>query len=412
MKIKIYILLFFSLSYTGIKTYAQTVNTGMLYVSENTKFSSVSSFYNTPEAKFYNDGRSSLYGNLTNEGIFDFYNPTGVLRMVGKQLQTIAGDEIFTTNFHLENLTPFIAFQLKTKVNVYQHVNFNLGILENRVYQGELNFLENAMAFNASSLSFVDGPVHKYGNSDFVYPIGNRNFYRPARTSNLVSTHLIKATYFLSNPGVTYDLQLKDPLIEKIDHQEYWEISIDESQEMLLSLGWDAQTTPSFILNQLNQENAVHIVKWNANAKRWIDIGGAINFSEEAITAAVKESGIYTFALMKFKEINPCDIIVFNAVTPNNDGFNDSLKIENENPDCAQNLVVKIFNRWGVKVFETNSYGDPGQVFDGYSTGRLTVQEQSQLPSGTYYYLLEYNYKKGKGLSKHAKSGYIHLSVE
>ena len=49
---------------------SQTVNTGMLYVSENTKFSSVSSFNNKPEATFYNDGRTSLYADIYNEGLY------------------------------------------------------------------------------------------------------------------------------------------------------------------------------------------------------------------------------------------------------------------------------------------------------------------------------------------------------
>ena len=58
------------------------------------------------------------------------------------------------------------------------------------------------------------------------------------------------------------------------------------------------------------------------------------------------------------------------------------------------------------------NYGAPGQVFDGYSSGRLTVQEQSQLPSGTYFYVLEYDYEQGDGLKKHQKAGYIHLSTD
>jgi len=85
--------------------YAQTVNTGMIYVSPDTKFSSVSNFKNHPKANFYNDGRASFYAYINNEGVFDFYQQTGELRLVGNDLQEISGEEIFTTNLYLENPT-------------------------------------------------------------------------------------------------------------------------------------------------------------------------------------------------------------------------------------------------------------------------------------------------------------------
>ena len=384
----------------------------MLYVSENTKFSSVSNFNNKPNSTFYNDGRTSLYGHILNEGTFDFYNQTGVLRMVGNQLQDISGQEIFTTNFYLENPTSQVAFQLKTTLHIYRDADFNLGILENRLSGGTINFLDEAWAYQANNLSFVDGPVVKFGNHNFIYPIGHQNYYRPAGISMLASENIIEATYFLENPGGLYDLQQKEGLIERIDDREYWQIDMENREETMLSLTWNSNTTPNYILNQTSTADAIHIVYWNPIIQRWEDKGGLTNTDENSVTTAIKRSGIYTLALMKYDEVNPCEIVVFNAVTPNGDGFNDVLEISNEEASCARNLEVKIFNRWGVKVFETDNYGAPGQVFDGYSSGRLTVQEQSQLPSGTYFYVLEYDYEQGDGLRKHQKAGYIHLSTD
>jgi gliding motility-associated-like protein len=45
---------------------------------------------------------------------------------------------------------------------------------------------------------------------------------------------------------------------------------------------------------------------------------------------------------------------------------------------------VKIFNRWGSKVYEAINYQND---WDGYSTNSAT--SSNQLPSGTYYYVLE-----------------------
>ena len=85
------------------------------------------------------------------------------------------------------------------------------------------------------------------------------------------------------------------------------------------------------------------------------------------------------------------DFEIFNGVTPNEDGLNDFFNIFGiEN---FGNNNVKIFNRWGVLVFETNNYGgSDGQsnVFRGRSNGRSTIREEKDLPTGTYFYILNF----------------------
>ena len=79
-------------------------------------------------------------------------------------------------------------------------------------------------------------------------------------------------------------------------------------------------------------------------------------------------------------------IEVFNLVTPNGDKLNDFFRIKGiENFPTNS---VKIFNRWGVLVFETDDYGNyegSDNVFKGFSKGRITIQKNLILPSGTYY---------------------------
>ncbi|MCM5662722.1 Ig-like domain-containing protein [Galbibacter mesophilus] len=82
------------------------------------------------------------------------------------------------------------------------------------------------------------------------------------------------------------------------------------------------------------------------------------------------------------------EIRVHQLVSPNGDGQNDELKIYGiEN---YPNNSVKIFNRWGVLVYETESYGQGNNVFRGYSEGRVTVSQKNKLPVGTYYYVIDY----------------------
>jgi gliding motility-associated-like protein len=99
------------------------------------------------------------------------------------------------------------------------------------------------------------------------------------------------------------------------------------------------------------------------------------------------------------------EIEVFNVITPNGDGTHDVLTIAGlENfPDNT----IRIYNRWGVLVYTTNAYNTEGNVFDGSSEGRVTVNQERDLPVGTYFYILDY--KDATGATK-SLSGYLYLN--
>ncbi len=79
------------------------------------------------------------------------------------------------------------------------------------------------------------------------------------------------------------------------------------------------------------------------------------------------------------------EIGIFNALSPNGDGKNETFFIENINmlADTKENKVT-IFNRWGTVVFEAVNYNNSSSVFKGLSNSG------DQLPSGTYFYTIEF----------------------
>ena len=80
------------------------------------------------------------------------------------------------------------------------------------------------------------------------------------------------------------------------------------------------------------------------------------------------------------------DITVYNAVSPNNDGRNDTfiLRYVDLFTD-TQNNKVTIFNRWGDVIFETENYDNKDRVFKGLNTGG------NEVPTGTYFYKIEFS---------------------
>jgi gliding motility-associated-like protein len=71
------------------------------------------------------------------------------------------------------------------------------------------------------------------------------------------------------------------------------------------------------------------------------------------------------------------NILVPNIFTPNNDGLNDGFSFYG---DCFKSINKKIYNRWGMIVFESNLINE---IWDG----RTTTGEEA--PEGTYYFIFE-----------------------
>jgi gliding motility-associated-like protein len=71
--------------------------------------------------------------------------------------------------------------------------------------------------------------------------------------------------------------------------------------------------------------------------------------------------------------------------SPNSDGSNDVFAIFTDNVSVKQ-FNLKIFNRWGEKVFESN---DHKQGWDGYYNGLLA-------PAGNYVYETSITYVDGQ----------------
>ena len=100
---------------------------------------------------------------------------------------------------------------------------------------------------------------------------------------------------------------------------------------------------------------------------------------------------------------NEDDISILNDVVDPNLN-NGSFQIENI--ELFPNNTVTIFNRWGVKVFETIGYDNNDNAFRGISNGRVTISSNEELPVGVYYYVINYT-RNDEGKSK---AGYLYIN--
>lgn len=404
--------IFLSLLFMG-KIAGQTVNTGDLSVAPNTQLSTLFSFDNKSSGDVLIDGSFIAYANFNNDGLVTYSNTsTGKTFFIGTQQQLISGTEVaHFQNIVFENISGLVPFQLNTIIEIGKNAEFKKGIVDADTYNGKMIFDQNAFHTDASNLSFVDGKVENKGNLDFEFPVGDQFYFRPsyhekgANVNNAYTTQ-----YFLQNVGNQHPYTSKDDTIITIDEVEYWNLTQDQgSEKIVLSLTLDTNTTPASFFEE-KPDTQLGIVRWDDTAKKWVNEGGVTtdlvtgaNYSK-LITTQVGGYGLFTIAMVKKADIPDSDLIIYNAISPNGDGLNDSFYIKgiNQYPENR----VEIYNRWGVKVFDAASYNESDVMFKGYSDGRGTVKRGEGLPAGTYFYVLKYT----KGTQPIEKTGYLYIS--
>ncbi|WKL49842.1 Ig-like domain-containing protein [Flavobacterium pectinovorum] len=106
------------------------------------------------------------------------------------------------------------------------------------------------------------------------------------------------------------------------------------------------------------------------------------------------------------------NVVIHNAFSPNGDGINDAFKIDSiDDLTCYPENTVEIYNRWGILVFETVNYNNTTNAFDGTSRGRTTVKQSEGLPTGTYFYIINYKSLDGNNIiQSNKKDGFLYLS--
>ena len=90
-----------------------------------------------------------------------------------------------------------------------------------------------------------------------------------------------------------------------------------------------------------------------------------------------------------------------NVFTPNNDNVNDVFTPILDSIDFVDKVQISIYNRYGKLVFQTN---DPMINWNGKENNN-----GNELPTGTYFYTIEYSEIRLRGLKPKAKTGFVEL---
>jgi gliding motility-associated-like protein len=111
-------------------------------------------------------------------------------------------------------------------------------------------------------------------------------------------------------------------------------------------------------------------------------------YSVQITSADGCETNLRNFTIENISEA-PCFLTFYSGITPNNDGLNDTWVINNI--EAFPSNKVSIYNRYGLKVFETKGYDNINKVWEGNNLSG------NELPSDTYFYVFETDGEIEKG---------------
>ncbi|MGW9686130.1 DUF7507 domain-containing protein [Flagellimonas sp. 2504JD1-5] len=207
-------------------------------------------------------------------------------------------------------------------------------------------------------------------------------------TNNDSCAESIQYTFIVANLGnlPLEGIVLRDDLLE--DSIE-GPLSGDENENGLLDANeaWEFSALYSITTDDISAEQVENLATVSANVAGQTntivnDISDNDSYLEDNPTiVSVSE------ACNGGTTIDP-DFKIFTGITPDGDGINDFFRIQGiEN---YPSNTLKIYNRWGVLVYDVEQYGAGENLFGGTSFGRTTIAKNKELPSGTYFYILSF----------------------
>ena len=346
---------------------------------------SQSEFHNFGNLQIHDNGQVGFHVNLQNDGAFNqnlglagFYNENNPLSIYGTEIPKFFDMEVevpnhlfLDINTEVENSLSFISGDIITP-----RLNPNIS----------LDFLNDSFYVLESDFQNIDGYSSYNGSNEFIFPIGADNKLRPLITPIQTSNLKYSAAYFNEDPNFPstftegFDTENFEGILNVISDFEFWDF--DGIDETIVTLTWDQSSGINNLVSNLDE---LRVVGWHIADEEWKDLGNSDvsgSFLSGQISSFIfnpSEYEVLTFGSLKTSD----ELEVYNLISPNGDGLNDVFVIDGI---TLFDNEVKIFNRWGNKVYEARNYQND---WNGVAnTGRIFGKGE-RLPVGTYFYTVE-----------------------
>ena len=232
-------------------------------------------------------------------------------------------------------------------------------------------FSANAEITGGSDNSHVVGPVYHRGPGHKIFPVGNGLLYLPVELLNIEGLSAETGVRAVELESIVLPL---GPSLDAVSANRYWEVD-------LISGSLDNSLVVLPVRDETIVSNGSKVVVTQAESLTGtFESLGQSGFDGDFVTSKKNVSGKL---LAVGTDTDDGALIVYNAVSANNDDKNDFLIIGNIE-DYEENKF-SLFNRWGDKIFEIENYDNKERVFRGKSN----ISGEKDLVNGTYFYVIE-----------------------
>jgi hypothetical protein len=252
-----------------------------------------------------------VQGDINCSGTYTHSASLSKLTFSGTNYQTINGSgNISTYNLELNKTGGNVT--LNNNISVYNNMNMLSGIVLTST-AAKIILRDNTTTTNASDLSFVSGPVQKYGDDPFTFPVGKSGNYQPISMNagtNAQTGDAFTAEYFNVDPRTLYGNNL-GPGIDSISSCEYWTLTMDVgSAQKNVTLSWDGNSCA------ITNLSALRVTRFNSTL--WTDEGNMFttgNTASGTITSNVTTGfGPFTIATVSATNNLPITLLSFSAI--------------------------------------------------------------------------------------------------
>ncbi len=235
----------------------------------------------TPAVKsMYNYGELTIGATtvLNVKYLFDNYgeitsNTGGGVLLDGTLPSKINAD----TSFSLSKLTinktdPTSLNEISGQLSISDQLSLQSGLI-NTSSKENLVLFENATVSDASTDSYVIGPISKRGSGTFTFPVGYDTYFAPLSITpdnTIGSEDTVTVAYYYDNPVEKSTPNYEDT-IARVSILEYWDVEVtNETPDYQIALTWDENQKSSGI----NDLNTLDMAYFNRTSLQWEFIEG------------------------------------------------------------------------------------------------------------------------------------------
>ena len=264
--------------------------------------------------------------------------------------------------------------ELETSTNTLFVLNPSTTCITNNTTPGSEGFVSSS--FNIGSSGFLSRVCNSAAG--YLFPTGssvNGIRYRPVILTPASASSNIYTARLGYNIATTdgFDITFSDTTMYTLNPAFYHEIKRSSG---------NANADIEIFYNEIIDGSWDGMAKWHSSAPgNWNDMGTVNTTSSLPLNSVLKvnwaDFSDSPYILSRKSDLICQDYTVPNVFTPDGNGINELFVI---NDNCIKDFHLQIYNRWGMKLFETTL---PGHGWDGRTDSGLPS------PEGTYYYILK-----------------------